>query len=228
MIDIITSYSDNRFQKFIDINTNNCHKLEYKYIVYKSSINDWWDGHTPESLGIIPCGCKPDIILNHMNNTGSKFVLWLDADAIITQKIDELLQYDIVCTPRRIGEYRNDLLRYTNIINAGFLLFHNVDEVRDLIKKWKLMVEIKCGDNIVDNDQAKFSNIVCDNPTNWIQSNIFVGPQEPYVIINGILVFYANPKIYNNYWNQFDTSSKIHHFKGGLKYNAINLERLRL
>lgn len=77
--------------------------------------------------------CKPHIILDALSSVDdNEYLVWLDADAIIIDKIDEIqADYDIGVTVRQPKAVEN-----TMPINAGIVFVRKTQSATEFLKKW--------------------------------------------------------------------------------------------
>jgi hypothetical protein len=218
-VEIITATSKGVYDDFLEVNEYNCKKLGYKYIVYETQSVDWWkDGQV--GIGQIQGLPKPQIIYDHIKNQcQSEYCIWIDIDAIIRKKIDEILINDIVCTPR----LHNHILppdTFIHLINNGIMVFRKTEKLYPFFEKW--INNIKEDDNVKyesSGEEHHFSKLVCDIDHKWLLNHGWgqelVLPRKPQYIFGNIGVSFVDTRIYNQYYTFQDLDiAKIYHFKG--------------
>ncbi len=104
---------------------------------------------------------KPDIIMDALSL--GEFVVYLDADAVVIDEIDEVIgNYDVGVTIRRSGELENEPLpahkTIMGQINAGVIFFNPTENTKKFVKEWKILTEKVKNDQLALN-QINKSNI---------------------------------------------------------------------
>lgn len=153
---------------------------------------------------------KPDIV-KHCLEKHREFTVYLDGDALLCDRIDEVAtnDYDIGVTLRRFSEIENewhkeniDIVKY---VNAGVIFFNPTEATSRFVDLWmKTTVEVK-------NDQKALNQLVC--PDHYPET-------DSIHTLNGVRIKYFSGDQYNFYY--FDESLsrniKILHFKGPVRW----------
>lgn len=152
---------------------------------------------------------KPEIV-NHCMNRYHDLIVFLDGDAQLCDRIDEINtdDYDIGVTVRSPSEIESewhqehfDIVKY---LNAGVIFFKPTIKTRQFVNNWRELTEK------VGNDQKALNKLACldDYPEINTVSNI-----------DGIKIKYFPCELYNYYY--FDEGLvpgiKIMHFKGPVR-----------
>ena len=173
---------------------------------------------------------KPKVILDAMNNTDEKTVVWIDGDAILVNPIDEInedLSFDVALTvrPKRFN-------KKTEYINAGVVFLKNNKMAKAFVTKWIAAVP-KMSKMFKINTVRKSPISYCDQKAleeKLILPNIEVVPWDAFntvqKIICGINVKFLDCERYNNWalvqksvWKPPGKDVKILHFKGHQMHN---------
>jgi hypothetical protein len=156
MIKIVIA-GDKNFERYVKKGKETTESLGYEVLVYDLGGLDYgkpFKGKVSDEVNAkIPC--KPHIILDALNYVGdNEYLVWLDADAIILDKIDEIKEdYDIGVTVRQPKNVEN-----TMPINAGIVFIRKTPEAINFIKKWMVL----CDENTSDQPPLnKLSSVVC-------------------------------------------------------------------
>jgi len=131
---------------------------------------------------------KPHIIANFLESA-TDFVVYLDADTFVRQRIDEIVgNYDVGVTLRPRWEWEKKLEK----VNAGVIFLRPTDATKNFVQKWVLRTQT------IGNDQAALASIL----------------REPDCVV---AEFPA--KIYNwSYFRNLPSSqTKIIHFKASTR-----------
>lgn len=157
-------------------------------------------GRVSDSIGAkIPS--KPNIILDALTRCNiNDIVVWIDADTIIWDRIDEIAKerWDLGVTVRKPKAKDRD-----DFINAGVLFVRKTDQSLKFMKRW---IE-NCVNGV--SDQKELNNILKLKNADYNKDKN----------INGLSVKIFPCDIYNNfYFKQPQQSAKITHYKSKLRY----------
>lgn len=196
-ITIITA-ADEKFKKMVEVTEMSSKMLRYNTVVY--DLGGLGYGKPFEARISIQPGAKipskPMIINDALNNVKENdVVLWLDADAVIWNRVDEIIDYDfdIAVTVRKKKELENDLP-----INAGVVFVRKTKNIQKFMDKWMdLCITGK-------SDQVEL-NKLCQVTTKDFDKTV---KRE------GIKVKVLHCDIYNNfYFKKPQLHAKITHYK---------------
>jgi hypothetical protein len=143
----------------------------------------------------IPCVFKPRAIRRALEITKEPYLIWLDADAFLQDKIDEIFtdDYDVGVTerdPREVKKYANN--PKVGSINSGVIFFRRSRRLLDFVNRWQLRA-------IAHNLEQQGLNELVNTG------------------LPGIRIKKFPCRIYNNYY--FDSQNKhpvkVIHYKGG-------------
>ncbi|HUS95265.1 MAG TPA: hypothetical protein VMX97_00845 [Hyphomicrobiaceae bacterium] len=194
------------FIPMMEETTARCEEWGYRYIRFGLDKTADLDGDMP------PCTFKPGIIARGLKEAGpGDLCLWLDADAIPVQPLDELTYglYDVVVTlrePQEIGR-TNPI---TNYLNAGVIGIRCNDAGRAFVARWQQTTPA-CG-----NDQLALNRLVGGDWTDhyWRQAYNRDFPTALGAIVRIL------PAIRWNCWHfppPVEADVKILHFKRGFR-----------
>ncbi len=144
--------------------------------------------------------CKPHIIMDALARINDDdFVVWLDADALIYQHIDEIAQdYDIGVTLRAAK-----LVEHSLPINAGIVFVRKSPMAAKFVSEWA---------NLSDQHYSD------QPPLNALCS---VGNKDRHQVVNrdGVLIKVWPCEIYNNFYfaKKPSAHAKILHYKTKLR-----------
>ncbi len=149
---------------------------------------------------------KPDIVLDCLTKN-KIFTVYLDADTLLLEPIDEIVgDYDVGVTIRRKKDVQNHkdkgLFKYSGYINAGVLFFNHTPATLEFIKRWQKKTE-ECM-----NDQMAINQLI--NP-----EYSKLGPNRLFVK-DGVRIRTFSSKSYNCDYravSRGDSAQKIVHFK---------------
>jgi hypothetical protein len=82
---------------------------------------------------------KPKIILDALENTNEKHLVWMDADAFCIRPIHQTFQlnFDIAVTIRPPSENEHSSWpMFDGYINAGVIFFRNNESTKELVRQW--------------------------------------------------------------------------------------------
>jgi hypothetical protein len=202
-ITIVTA-ADNKFKLCVENLIRSVESKGYSYLLY--------------DIGNLGCGKKfsskvsnksfqkfpqkPKIILDALDQVSDKdFLVWLDADTMLVDKIDEIInEYDIGITIRTT----KDNNRKAGTINSGVIFVRNTNKSKQFLQKWAEH-SLRCnGDQWSLNEMCSFP-IEETNNTKHIHGAIIKG--FPCLIYNN---FYFTTEQIN--------VAKIVHYKGQHKH----------
>lgn len=194
---------DSNFKKFVDKAVEHSEKLNYPTLVYdlgNLGYGKKFEGRvSTKKKAKIPS--KPSIIMDALSNVNEdEYVVWLDADALILDRIDEImLDYDIGVTVRQPKMKENSLP-----INAGIVFVRKTDQTILFLKEW---IE-RCSQGVSDQTEL---NKLCGVTTKDIDQTILISKTK-------IRVFPC--RIYNNtYFAKKNVPhAKIKHYKSKLRH----------
>lgn len=150
--------------------------------------------------------CKPRIILAALDKVSNgQYVVWLDADAIIQQKIDEICDdYDIGVTVRAPKAAEHSLP-----INAGIVFVKKTEAAVKFVTKWMELAE----------------QGVSDQPPLNKLCSVTSKDRDTTVIRDGVKVKVFKCEVYNNFYKQGKkvngvnpSGVKIVHYKTKLRH----------
>ena len=159
---------------------------------------------TDEPNAKIPC--KPRIILEELKKTNDNdYVVWLDADAIIQHRIDEIKEdYDIGVTVRAPKSAEHSLP-----INAGIVFIKKTPAALEFVNDWMELSE----------------QGVSDQPPLNKLCNVNSKDRDTTVERNGVKIKVYKCEVYNNFYKQGKMingvnpgSVKIVHYKTKLRH----------
>ena len=145
-------------------------------------------------LHTIPC--KPRLIQQALHDVASNdYVIWLDADAIMQQRVDEICQdYDLGVTMR--DKFSKD--PRVGAINAGIVFVRNTPQARDFLDVWADRADE------LDGDQSALNGLI---PLEKIH-------RDQLISRHGIRIQVFPCAVYNNFSFKDDmTQAKIIHYK---------------
>jgi len=195
---------DKNFKPYVDKAVEYNNKLGYETLVY--DLGELGYGKSfigrvgTENNAKIPC--KPHIIEDALLNANKNdLIVWLDADALIIQNIDEIQndQYDIGVTVRQPKQKEHPLP-----INAGIVFARKTDNALEFIKQWKQLADQDIS------DQPPLNKLASVNTTNIGET----------VVRNNVAIKVYPCAVYNNfYFNKKKAPhAKILHYKSKLRH----------
>lgn len=235
---IIVTGGNQKFRKIIAHSMSQCEKLGYQIEVYdllglgfgkKWAVNNALfqergyyhqmssDGWTTKAMH------KPGMVEDAMLTHKGEFITYLDGDAVLMARIDEIVDdCDVGVTIRpdkEMKEMMNDALSHNDRdraltqasqINAGVLFFAGTEQSFHFVTQWRTKT-VDLG-----NDQLAVNKLV--NP-----NNRQLRAWETYTIANHIRVKVFPGEIYNytNFSSTPPGDAKIYHYKGNTWMDLI-------
>lgn len=197
---------DKNFKPYVDKAVEYNTKLGYESVVYDLGGLGYgkpFEGRVSDTNNAkIPC--KPHIIEDVLlNSKDNEIVVWLDADALIVQPIDEIKQdaYDIGVTVRQPKQKEHPLP-----INAGIVFARKTPKALEFVKKWKELADQGIS------DQPPLNQLAAVNSTMI----------EETVIRDGVRIKVYPCATYNNFYfakkKSAHARAKILHYKSKLRH----------
>lgn len=194
---------DKNFKPYVDTGVQHTEKLGYPIIVYDLGDLGYgkpFEGRYSDAANAkIPC--KPHIILDALDNINdNEYLVWLDADALIIDNIDEIKEdYDIGVTVRQPKAVENPLP-----INAGIVFIKKTPKSIEFLKEW-----IRLSDQDVSDQPPlnKLCSVVCAD-------------RGSTVIRNNVRIKVYPCEVYNNFYfaKKNRPGIKIKHYKSKLRH----------
>jgi hypothetical protein len=134
MIKVVIA-GDKNFEPYVRKGKETTEALGYEVLVYDLGGLGYgkpFNGRVSDEINAkIPC--KPHIILDALKFVNdNEYLIWLDADALIFERVDEIQEdYDIGVTVRQPKNVEN-----TMPINAGIVFVRKTPMAIEFIKKW--------------------------------------------------------------------------------------------
>lgn len=194
------------FNRMMDETKARCEAWGYRYVRFPLTKDADLEGEMP------PCTFKPSVIARGLAETGpGDLGLWLDADAIPIQPLDELTYglFDVAVTLREPNEIgRTNPI--TNYLNAGVVGIRRNAFGDAFLSRWQ-QVTSTCG-----NDQLALNQLVGGDWTDhcWRQAY-----DRSFPTAVGALV-HVLPALRWNCWHfppPVEAGVKILHFKSGFR-----------
>jgi len=202
MIKVIIA-GDKNFEAYVKKGKETTEALGYTVLVYDLGglgYGKQFQGRVSDAVNAkIPC--KPHIILDALESIDeNEYLVWLDADAIMVDRIDEIQDhYDIGVTVRQPKAVENMLP-----INAGIVFVKKTQPAIEFVKKW-----IELSDNDVSDQPPlnKLSSVVCAD----------IGST---VMRDGTKIKVYPCAVYNNFYfaKKDKPGIKIKHYKSKLRH----------
>lgn len=202
MIKVVIA-GDKNFEAYVKKGKETTEALGYEVLVYDLGGLGYgtpFMGRFSDAVNAkIPC--KPHIILDALNYVEpGEFLVWLDADALIDDRIDEIEEdYDIGVTVRQPKAVENIMP-----INAGIVFVKKTDSAKKFLKEW---IDL-CDNDVSDQPPLnKLASVVCDDIGKTVDRN-------------GTKVRVFPCAIYNNFYfaKKDKPGIKIKHYKSKLRY----------
>jgi hypothetical protein len=159
------------------------------------------DPRNHSKFRFIKCAIKPELILESMNNTDEELIVWIDGDATLINRIDELVDddsFDVGVTVRRKVAKKK-----TAYVNAGVLFFKNNVESKLFLQSWidamgpvpSLTTEVKSEVRHYDDQSVLEEKLLLPNISGalWDQQNTVH-------VVCGARVKIFDCATYNNFW----------------------------
>ena len=194
---------DANFKKYVEKSVEYSTKLGYNTLVYDLGglgFGEKFDARVTAKVGAkIPS--KPNIIKQALNNIKENDVVaWIDADALIQNRFDEIadIDFDIGVTVRQPKSKENSLP-----INAGVVFVRKTSQSLEFVDKWVKLCETGVSDQQELNKLAQVTTQDLDTTVIRDKTKIHVFPCN----------------IYNNfYFSKKDVPhAKIKHYKSKLR-----------
>jgi len=193
---------DKNFEAYVKKGTITTQALGYEVLVYDLGGLGYgkpFIGRVSDEINAkIPC--KPHIILDALDSVNdNEYLVWLDADALIIDRIDEIQEdYDIAVTVRQPKAVENTLP-----INAGIVFIRKTPAAIEFIKKWIKLSDLGVSDQPPLNQLA---SVVCAD----------IGST---VIREGTKIKVYPCAVYNNFYfaKKDRPGIKIKHYKSKLR-----------
>lgn len=201
MIKIVIA-GDKNFAAYVTKGKETTEALGYEVLVYDLGGLGYgkpFSGRVSDEINAkIPC--KPHIILDALDSVNdNEYLVWLDADALIIDRIDEIQEdYDIAVTVRQPKAVENTLP-----INAGIVFIKKTPAAIEFIKKWIKLSDLGVSDQPPLNQLA---SVVCAD----------IGST---VIREGTKIKVYPCAVYNNFYfaKKDRPGIKIKHYKSKLR-----------
>lgn len=194
---VIITAANLNFKEMVNACIKSTQTFGYKTLVYDlGGLN--FGNIFNATVGEIPGAkipSKPFIVLDAMTNLKDNDILvWLDADTIMWDRIDEIdSPYDIGVTVRKP---KSGKILYP--INAGVLFFRKTSNTLNFVKEWSEM----CRNS--HSDQHELNNLC----------NITPDDLGTIVCVNGTKIKVFDSEVYNNfYFTKSQLNAKIIHYK---------------
>ncbi len=156
---------------------------------------------------------KPFIVADCLER-GEDLVTYLDGDAILLSRIDEVRSgdYDLGLVTRPDGETTGHP-EMTGLVNAGVMFFANTAATRGFVESWIHSTRLLRNDQLALN-ALLFQETDCWQPLPEEGGWRFAGDEAPETLsIDGLTVRLFDPS-YNSYLFPLPATAKIAHFKG--------------
>jgi hypothetical protein len=201
-ITVITA-ADANFKEMVDIAHRSAKDVGYKTIVYDLGGLGYgkpFNGRVSDAIGAkIPS--KPSMILDALNGVEyNDIVVWMDADAIMWNRIDEITDeiWDFGVTVRKPKSSERD-----DLINAGVVFVRKTESSLKFMDLW-----IKnCSTGV--SDQKELNQLFQFKNADYLKKKK----------TQGMVVKCFSCDLYNNfYFKRPQTDAKITHYKSKLRY----------
>jgi hypothetical protein len=195
---LVVIAGDHRFRPYVANADRTTRALGYQTLVFDLGglgFGEPFQGRVSNiPLHTIPC--KPRLIREALNRVpDNDYVIWLDADAIMQQRVDEICQnYDLGVTMR--NEFAQD--PRVGAINAGIVFARKTPDMLKFLDLWADRADE------LDGDQSALNNLLALETTD----------RDQLISRHGIQVQVFPCSIYNNFIFRGDMSkAKIIHYK---------------
>ena len=200
---IIVIAGDSNFKKYVDKAVTYSKNVGYQPVVYDLGGLGYgipFEGRVSPQIGAkIPS--KPGMIMETLKNAeANDYVVWIDADALIEDRIDEIMfDYDIGVTIRQPKQKENSLP-----INAGIVFVRKTPAALKFVEQWIKL----CETGVSDQQELNKLCRVTTKDTNTT------------VIRNTTRIHVFECKIYNNFYfaKKKTPHAKIKHYKSKLRH----------
>ena len=222
---IVTAGSDHhpKYKRTIQYCKQECEKYGYKFQAYDLGGLGFGtpvtDVRMDSKFLTLRYAIKPELVLEAMQNTNEEFVAWIDGDATLIERIDELEtddSFDVGVTVRPKNKIKN-----SNYINAGVLFFKNNIPAQLFLSNW--IAEMGSPPlNTETNPLEYCDQVILETkillPTLGVPLWDIIGEVHR---VHGARIKFFDCTQYNNFWSHsgpdrmFHSSDmKIIHFKG--------------
>ena len=198
---IVITAANEKFKELAKMTIKSAEDLGYETVAYdlgNLGFGKPFEGRVFDQVGgKIPS--KPSIILDALNCVNDNdFVVWLDADAILWSRIDEIVgDYDIGVTVRKPKTTENGFP-----INAGVVFVKKTPHALNFVHEWIKECVTATSDQAVLNGLCRVTSEDVNNTVLWKDTNIRVFPCD----------------VYNNfYFKKSQLHAKITHYKSKLR-----------
>ena len=194
---------DANFRKYVDKAVACSKNVGYEPVVYDLGGLGYgipFEARVSPKVGAkIPS--KPGIIMETLKTVNEgDYVVWIDADALIEKRIDEIMfDYDIGVTVRQRKQIENSLP-----INAGIVFVKKTPAALKFVKEWIKLCETGVSDQQELNKLCNITTV--DTDTTVVRDNVKIHV-FPCKIYNN--VYFAKKKV---------PHAKIKHYKSKLRH----------
>lgn len=199
---------DSNFKPYVEQGIRWTEKLGYPILAYdlgNLGFGKSFIGRVSDEVNAkIPC--KPHIIADALKSIkDGEYLVWLDADALIYQNIDEIAQdYDIGVTVRAPKAKEHEYP-----VNAGIVFVKKTEASINFVERWKELSDKGISDQPPLNDLCK----------------VTTQDRDKIVERNGVRIKVFKCEVYNNFYKQGKTADtvrpvgvKIVHYKSKLRH----------
>lgn len=194
---------DSNFRKYVDKAVEHCRNVGYEPVVYDLGGLGYgipFEGRVSPQVGAkIPS--KPGMIKETLKNVEyGEYVVWIDADALIEDRIDEIMfDYDIGVTVRQPKQIENSLP-----LNAGIVFVRKTPTALMFVDEWIKL----CETGVSDQQEL---NKLCQVTTKDTNKT---------VVRNNTKIHVFECRIYNNFYfaKKPSPQAKIKHYKSKLRH----------